>query len=88
MSHVHDVVAADPAVQQAGRAVKRPAGGRRTVIPDYEMKTPWAAWQWPLCKGKPPCHFVLSSGNRRIQASRRDSIQISQIWRVQVMTCT
>ena len=43
MSHVCDVDAADPAVQQAGRAVKRPAGGRRTVIPDYEMKTPWAA---------------------------------------------
>jgi hypothetical protein len=29
VSYVHDVDAADPAVQQAGRAVKRPAGGRK-----------------------------------------------------------
>jgi hypothetical protein len=52
VSHVHDVDAADPAVQQAGPAVKRPAGGRKTVIPDYEMKAPWAAWQWSWGKGK------------------------------------
>jgi hypothetical protein len=53
VNHVHDIDAADPVVQQAGRAVKRPAGGRRTVIPDYEVKTPWAAWQWSWGKGNP-----------------------------------
>jgi len=88
VSHVYAVDAADSAVLQAGSAVKRPAGGRRTVIPDYEMKTPWAAWQWSWGKANPRviscCHRV-TGGSR---PPRRDSIQISQIWRVQVMSCT
>jgi hypothetical protein len=78
---------------RSGRAAggpRRQAPGWReeTVIPDYEMKTPWAAWQWSWGKGKlrviSCCHRV-TGGSR---PPRRDSIQISQIWRVQVMTCT
>jgi Ferritin-like len=40
VSHVDDVDAAGPALQQADRAVERPAGGRRTVVPHHEVQEP------------------------------------------------
>jgi len=38
VSHVHDIDAASPAAQQQGRSVERPAGGRRSVIPDHQVQ--------------------------------------------------
>jgi len=40
VSHVDDVDAASPALQQADRGVERPASGRRTVVPDHEVQEP------------------------------------------------
>ena len=45
MSHPHDVDAADPALQQPDRGIKRPARRSRTVIPDDDVQEPrgWRA---------------------------------------------
>jgi hypothetical protein len=40
VSHVDDVDAANPALQQVDRGIERPASRRRTVIPGYEVQEP------------------------------------------------
>jgi len=88
VSHVHDLDAPDPALQQADRGVECPAGGRRTVVTDHKVQESCGRHGSRHGGKANPCAICVSLVTGGSSRARGDRIQISRIWRVQVMTWT